>query len=217
MGHGTPAPACKAALAEATRLWPKRNKASDGIMGDAAHHARNSDHNLGNAWDLTHDPANGCDAHAEAEKLKAKSPRDPRIKYIISNRRIWNPSISHAWRPYGGSNPHTKHIHVSIHGNTTTRNNTRPWFGGAPVPAPKPTPSPSGDWTVADLGVVRKGSKGDRVRDAQALLNARHVPVAIDGDFGPGTETAVRRFQQVHRLGVDGVVGPNTWRKLLSL
>lgn len=118
-----PAPACKALLAQATALWPKRNKASDGICGDARHQARKSDHNLGNAVDLTHDPKNGCDAHAIAELVKASD--DPRVSYIISNQRIWNPKVSPKWRAYSGSNPHIKHVHISI--KADKRGDTSPW------------------------------------------------------------------------------------------
>lgn len=120
----TPAPACKAALAQATALWPNRNRASDGICGDARHQARVSDHNEGNAFDLTHDPAGGCDAHRLVQGLVDR--RDPRVKYVISNGRIWNPNVSPDWRAYSGENPHTKHAHVSIH--ATARDDTSTWF-----------------------------------------------------------------------------------------
>ena len=45
--------------------------------------------------------------------------RDPRIKYIISNRRIANfqpldGQPAFAWRTYTGSNPHEKHFHISV-------------------------------------------------------------------------------------------------------
>ncbi|MDE3069729.1 MAG: peptidoglycan-binding protein, partial [Acidobacteriota bacterium] len=49
-------------------------------------------------------------------------------------------------------------------------------------------------------------SKGDAVRLAQAALR-----VAVDGDFGPETEQAIRQFQSEKHLKVDGVVGPQTW------
>lgn len=95
-------------------MWPNRSRASDGILPSAAHTIVNpaSDHELGNAFDLTHDPANGVDCNVLSEWLKASG--DVRVKYVIWSRRIWNPSISPAWRPYAGSNPHTKHMHVSI-------------------------------------------------------------------------------------------------------
>jgi peptidoglycan hydrolase-like protein with peptidoglycan-binding domain len=36
-------------------------------------------------------------------------------------------------------------------------------------------------------------------------------PGAIDGDFGPRTESAVRAYQGDHAIGVDGIVGDRTW------
>jgi murein L,D-transpeptidase YcbB/YkuD len=36
------------------------------------------------------------------------------------------------------------------------------------------------------------------------------------GVFGPKTDTAVREFQDDHDLGVDGIVGKNTWKALLE-
>jgi hypothetical protein len=119
----TEAPACRAALTEATTLWPNRNRASDGILGDAAHQATPSDHNLGNAYDLTHDPAHGVDCAALAEQVKD----DPRTKYVIFDRRISTRTIDGGrWRPYAGQNPHTSHMHVSIY--IYARNDTSPWF-----------------------------------------------------------------------------------------
>lgn len=56
---------------------------------------------------------------------------------------------------------------------------------------------------------VRRGSHGDDVRYLQSKLG-----VSADGDFGPGTEGAVRTFQATHGLVVDGTVGPATWNAL---
>lgn len=108
-----PAPSCLAALKEASRLWPNRSTVSDGICASAAHNRQNprSDHATGNAWDITHDPANGCDAHQLARQIAAR--KDARIKYIISNRRIWYPT-TRVWLPYLGINPHKSHAHFSI-------------------------------------------------------------------------------------------------------
>lgn len=66
--------------------------------------------------------------------------------------------------------------------------------------------------------LLRRGSSGDGVKTLQAaLLSNGFNPGPIDGIFGPRTEAAVRRFQQVV-MGpnyVDGVVGPLTWAALL--
>ena len=64
---------------------------------------------------------------------------------------------------------------------------------------------------------LRKGSKGDAVRELQTMLLKLGYdlgPCGIDGDFGKATEAAVRSFQSDHRLAVDGVVGKNTWAEL---
>lgn len=132
-----PAPACVAALAEATVLWPNRRKTSDGICGDSSHASGKSDHNpdasgFAHAWDLSHDPANGVDCAVLSELLKGKP--DHRVKYIIWNRRIWNPSISANWRKYTGVNPHTSHMHVSIYSTSAIRNDTSKWFSFPPDP-----------------------------------------------------------------------------------
>lgn len=63
---------------------------------------------------------------------------------------------------------------------------------------------------------LKRGSKGDKVREAQTLLSSRgFYGGRIDGDFGSYTEEAVRNFQRSQGgLAVDGVVGPVTCRKL---
>src|SRR3954468_8734956 len=63
--------------------------------------------------------------------------------------------------------------------------------------------------------VLRRGAKGEDVKRLQALLRSHGFPnLAVDGDFGPATEAAVRRFQSEHKLAVDGIVGPQTWAAL---
>src|SRR5262249_37641372 len=62
---------------------------------------------------------------------------------------------------------------------------------------------------------VRRGSSGASVADLQHGLNAlMGANLDVDGIFGSGTDAAVRRFQAVRGLGVDGVVGPLTWAAL---
>lgn len=132
----TPAPACKAALAEATRIAPNRNRASDGICASPKHTQQNptSDHEKGEAFDLTHDPANGCNVDLFFDWIVRR--RDPRVKYLIRNGRILRsydkPGVpAWTWDTYTGPNPHTKHGHCSI--VPAARNDTRPWFTAAPT------------------------------------------------------------------------------------
>ena len=48
-------------------------------------------------------------------------------------------------------------------------------------------------------------------------MNLRQAdPIAVDGDFGPLTEQAVREFQRSQAIEIDGIVGPITWRRCVS-
>ena len=53
---------------------------------------------------------------------------------------------------------------------------------------------------------LKKGSKGRYVKLVQEKVGATQ-----DGDFGPKTEAAVKKWQRDNDLVVDGVVGPVTW------
>src|SRR5678810_275459 len=113
-------------LAQINALSPNRDKSSDGGIGNAEHASRTSDHNpwvmdgevgVVTARDFTNDPAHGIVSEELAEALRAA--RDPRIKYIISNRKIAAsyPTLGKEaweWRPYTGANPHNHHCHVSV-------------------------------------------------------------------------------------------------------
>ncbi|MFE2021465.1 peptidoglycan-binding protein [Streptomyces sp. NPDC059499] len=71
-------------------------------------------------------------------------------------------------------------------------------------------PSPSVSWPI-----LQSGSKGADVRSAQQLLTARGHTVEADGIFGAKTRSAVIKFQKSRSLTADGVIGPNTWSKLI--
>ncbi|WP_456433597.1 peptidoglycan-binding domain-containing protein [Thermosulfuriphilus sp.] len=67
------------------------------------------------------------------------------------------------------------------------------------------------------MTVYRRGSKGPEVVRIQEKLKELDLYLGpIDGDFGGGTESAVRRFQKANGLLVDGRVGPQTWQALLG-
>lgn len=66
---------------------------------------------------------------------------------------------------------------------------------------------------------LRKGAKGDEVETLQNLLIevGETLPkYGADGDFGTETLKAVKSFQKKHGLVVDGIVGPKTWKALVS-
>jgi lysozyme family protein len=121
--------------AQVNAAFPGRRKDDDGTIGDAAHQARASDHNpwvkdgpvgVVTALDITHDPVHGVDTYALAETLRRN--RDRRIKYVISNRRIFSSQL-HAWEwhPYTGANPHDRHVHVSVLPAKALYDDPRPW------------------------------------------------------------------------------------------
>ena len=225
-------------LNQINSVAPNRNKASDGSIGDARHASRASDHNphvkyngvgIVTARDFTHDPANGADMHKLADALVASN--DPRIKYIIWNRRIYNPSIARRWRPYSGSNPHTRHLHLSVRPEPHLFDSSRPWnlpgFTGkasAATPSPAKTPSnasrgfvpPKREDLMQRMPIVRRGQRGYAVRRVQALLLAAYHKIKVDGIFGPDTERQVKEFQAHRKLTADGVVGPQTWTALIG-
>lgn len=196
-------------LDQLNALAPGRSKRSDGAIGDAAHASRSSDHNpwlvIGgqhyvSARDYTHDPAGGLNAQLLADSLQRG--RDQRVKYVIWNRRIMAGDAGPqpwVWRPYDGSNPHTKHLHLSVVADL--RATVRiPWALSSLVGS---STSPAG---AVGRPVLRRGDTGPAVGHLQ-----RRLDIEVDDDFGPLTDAAVRRFQQAHGLVVDGVVGPATW------
>lgn len=61
------------------------------------------------------------------------------------------------------------------------------------------------------MATLKRGSTGPEVSALQQrLADLGFDPNGVDGIFGPGTESAVKAFQQSKGLTVDGVVGPMT-------
>lgn len=70
------------------------------------------------------------------------------------------------------------------------------------------------------LNELKKGSEGDQVKALQRMLRDMGYNIGtlnpIDGDFGPKTDAAVRAYQKKYSLYIDGIVGEETWTKLLK-
>ncbi len=121
-------------VSQVNEIAPKRKKASDGTIGDQNHSAT-SDHQpkikdggqgIVTAADITHDPDRGCDCKSIASSLEKS--RDERIKYVIWDRKIMSSEVSPwTWRNYTGSNPHDKHIHISVRPEKKFYDDPRDW------------------------------------------------------------------------------------------
>ena len=81
---------------------------------------------------------------------------------------------------------------------------------GAPAPAPSDVSEDVED-IIDDIGVLRKGSRGEGVKIMQEALG-----IGADGIFGPGTERALKDWQAANGLVADGIAGPVTFAKLLD-
>lgn len=129
-------------LNELNAAAPRRNKASDGSIGDAAHATRTSDHNpwvvyggqgIVRARDFTHDPANGLDCQELATALAAliavgAHPACRSGAYVIWQGHIYSFDRRHeGWRRYSGSNPHNHHLHLSVATDPAGFDSTTAW------------------------------------------------------------------------------------------
>lgn len=184
------------------KAWPKRDKASDGWIGDAAHASRYSDHNPDDrgcvhAIDVDRDgihPATVC----------AAAISHPATHYVIFDRKIY--SREQGYRPvvYDGANPHTHHIHTSIDRTVTAEKSVTPWV---PVTGSVYIVDPLSGWPP---GTPERGERGLGTRIAQAYLNLCGAKLQVDGVFGPLTDQAVRHYQKQANLTVTGSVNRST-------
>lgn len=122
----TLAPSLNNLFDECNRRWPHRDHRTDGWIGDAAHQARQSDHNpdsrgIVHAIDIDKD---GMDPNLVVS-MAARMDRP--TAYVIYNRWIYSRSRDFDPRPYNGTNPHTDHIHVSIQYGTNWESGNWAW------------------------------------------------------------------------------------------
>ena len=72
--------------------------------------------------------------------------------------------------------------------------------------------------TLKGCPTLKKGASGNITKLLQEkLVKLGYSTNGVDGIFGSGTYSAVREFQKTRGLSADGIVGQNTWRKLLNL
>lgn len=96
----------------------------------------------------------------------------------------------------------------------------RPRYDAEPAAAPaKPITKKEESTVTIELKVLREGSEGNTVKALQRMLYALGYDLGvdpIDGIFGSKTDAAVRFYQKANKLDVDGIVGQDTWTKLLK-
>lgn len=107
-------------------------------------------------------------------------------------------------------------------GDIAAKVNARLTGEDVPTEAPVAQETPKQEEASSDTGLpeLSRGSKGKTVKALQLLLIGNGCSCGsygADGDFGPATDAAVKKFQGKNNLQTDGIVGPKTWAKLLGL
>ena len=86
-----------------------------------------------------------------------------------------------------------------------------------PEKKPEKPVEPTGSTCTVELPIIKQGDKGFTVVAVQTLLSKHNFSVNyIDGDFGPDTLAKVKALQKAKGLTADGIVGRDTWVKLLT-
>ena len=199
--------------------YPNRSRGYDGMIGDASHRARKSDHNPNDAgavlaFDITHDPRHGFDCNVIADRMRLN--KDVRLRYLIFNKRIFgnagfvedNGGKAWEWGRYSRAKtmPHDHHMHVSLVRVAKLYDDETAWDLGA-VNTKDPVAT-----EIVERPLLKRGSKDtEAIKELQGLLG-----IEPDGKFGPGTKKAVREFQQSRGLEADGHVGNYTWEALVD-
>jgi peptidoglycan hydrolase-like protein with peptidoglycan-binding domain len=113
---------------------------------------------------------------------------------------------------------HNIEIKSGYNGRTWTKHGKLPYLTYE-VESEKPAVKKEEE-CVVNIKMLQKGSKGDSVKALQTLLIGYGYSCGkwgADGDFGAGTDGAVKAYQKAKGLEVDGIVGTNTWKKLLGV
>ena len=91
--------------------------------------------------------------------------------------------------------------------------------GTSTSPQPvNPQPSPSTAYYKFNVTQIKPGDSGIKVLLLQEILKSRGIYMgALDRSYGTATEAAVRKYQTLRNLSVDGICGPATWADLIAL
>lgn len=120
---------------------------------------------------------------------------------------FWKKNKLQKWADKGDNKGLTKAINggtIGIEDRNARWDNCLAILGGE-MPKKKASKTKGGSRTL------RKGMKGDDVAKMQKALG-----IGADGDFGFGTQTAVKKWQKMNGLVADGIVGPATQAKMFK-
>ena len=143
-------PSLKAMFAELDAVWPRRDRETDGWIGDAKHCPGSSDH-CADAQGRVHAIDIDKDGIDPDHVVRRISNIEGVVRYINWNHYQYHVRDDFAPKPLGGDDPHTDHIHVSIEHTDYARNYT----GGYGIGQPDNTPvvqipdlqiAPQADW-----------------------------------------------------------------------
>lgn len=221
---------------QVNKKWDKRDKASDGWVGDKNHMARPSDHNPDkNGWvhaiDIDEDFLGKGRGEKTAKEFAdqlikyAREGKDGgRLKYVVYENKI--ASGTHAnryWVWRDGNWGHTQHIHVSFT-DKAQRDGSKfdlPIFRDENAQTPqKPQEKPNSGIPFPGNGFVEFGKKNDYVKQMQKQLIAKgyKIPSGATGRYFSETENAVKQFyRQEMKLTSNGKkMGPKSWNRLFG-
>jgi hypothetical protein len=196
---------------EINAQWPKRKKTSDGTLGDASHAARPSEHNPDrdadsmptgavSAMDITKDSA------AQMETIRKALIADDRVWYVIHAGYIYSRTHGFAKRKYTGSNPHTKHLHVSLMQTKKAHDDISPWgIYKSQVPKPPVTPPKPSAGRKLGSRTLKRGNTGADIKVLQRFLG-----IEDDGVYGPITEARVKWYQGERHMKKTGIADKAT-------
>lgn len=221
------APALLTLRGEVDAKYPDRDHASDGIIGDAAHQARTSDHDpdwhstppgVVRGMDVDSNGAPGVLTDLVRDLLHA-AIGDARVWYVIWDGKIY--SRTYGWEPrvYTGTNPHDHHVHVSLQGMQVSEAaahgyafDATPWdLGGDPAGQTLP---PVRLHRVLDAARhPRREWAPVNVRRVQRALAAHGAHLPATGAYDHPTRAAYQTWQR--QLGyrghdADGLPGVRT-------
>ena len=164
-------------------------------------------------------------AHERGVTTAPPTPNAPHVRGVAFDSHTttggrYTPSPAHAWLTEGGDGAKRvagEMIRANDYGFYRTVPGER-WHFAYDATRDKHMPG-----VPTYPATIRNGAKGATVRKLQTALRAagyrgdllNRVLVGVDGEFGPATVRAVKRWQKAHRLTADGAVGPATWRSLL--